>query len=420
MKFYKIIKVLLPTITDLASHLTYSPNQRESQYQNITKFFALAFGIACAKNTLRAIMLFLAQERMKIYFSEGKIPKSQNTLAAFTTTLDPMEIRQFAYRHFKVLWRKKRFTPFALQNGQYVISLDGVETHHSKEKSCDNCLIRTHKKGTPEEWIEYYHREVVLTIVGPSGSFFIDAETISPKYSETGKDSETTAAKRLLARLHENKILKYFSILVVDALYAKATFIQLVESYNLIPVIRIKQENYNIIKDVNVLKENVKFSKKYVDNQKDLEYQYREFNNLTSWASYPGTLRIVEIKGKYFKKKKNKNYHAYWVMPMERSLSLSMELIRIIGHLRWKEELNTFRSLKQNFEIQHTTHHHPVSISIVFLLKCLFHAILSLYLIRKLNPFSNKRYLLKDLLDFIKTNVLIAKRSLIKGILDTI
>ncbi len=343
-------------------------------------------------------------------------PNSQNTIADLTEKLNPAEIQVFIYEDFKRAWHGKRFTPFALKSGIYAAAVDGVETHHSRENNCKDCLSRVHKRGTEKQWIEYYHREVVFSLVGKCGAFFIASEPVSPRYNDSGKDSEVAAAKRLLSRLAKAKILKYFTIVVLDALYAKAPFIELIEFYRLIPVIRIKQENYNIIKDIKGLDKEIPFSEARLDKERLLKYQIREFTDLTSWDSYPGKLRIVEIKGEYIKKKINNNYHAHWVLPQNISVPISMELIRITGHWRWKEELNIFRSLKQNFKVQHVTHHHHISIQVVFLLKCFIHSLLNLYLIRKLNPFTKQQYFLRDLIEIIKTNIFLVEYSYVKKI----
>jgi hypothetical protein len=416
----KVIKSLLPVLLELESQLTYPENKRKPHISSKTKFLAIAFSILWGYSTFRSIMLNLVVKETKKYFPGETIPRSQSTLADFSENLNSMEIRRFINISFKQSWRKKRFLHFALSGNKYVIAIDGVETQHSKKTCCGDCLKRVHKKGAPEEWVEYYHREVVAVMVGRPGAYFIDSEPISAKYNETGKDDETGAARRLLTRLKENKTLKYFDIVVVDALYAKAPFILLTESYGLIPVIRIKQENYRIIQDIKGLAGLIPFSKIKVDIDRNLEYQIREFNNLTSWESYPKELRIVEIKGKHLKKdKKNEKYHAYWVLPQKTPSFLSMDLIRVIGHWRWKEELNEFRSLKQNYKIQHIMHHHPVSIQVIFLLKSFLHSISNLHLIRKVNPFTKQHYFLKDLLNLLKTHILMVKASFIKEIYNS-
>lgn len=406
----------------LASHITYPPHKREPQIEDKVKMLLIAFIIACGGSSFRQIIrliVLIVEAKLKQCFRGKKTPKAQNTLASFTEGINIKEIRQFLYSYFAKRWRNKCFTPFALFNGKYVISIDGVETHHSRVKHCEDCLKRVHKKGTADEYVEYYHQEVVLCLVGAHGAFYIDSEPVSPEYNENGKDGEVSAAKRLLVRLAENKMLRFFSILVIDALYAKAPFIQLVENCGLIPVVRIKQENYCIMQDIKGLDGLVPFSNKYLDADRYLEYQIREFNHLTSWESYPGELRIVEIKGKHIKKTKNNDYHAYWVIPQKFSSYLSMELIRIVGHWRWKEELNIFRSLKQNIKIQHLAHHHPTSIQLIFLLKCFLYSVWNLYIIRKLNPFTKLCYFLKDLIDFIKINILSINSSFIRELLDT-
>jgi len=116
--------------------------------------------------------------------------------------------------------------------------------------------------------------------------------------SEDGHDkgSEKKAATRLLKRMAESHLLDLIDVVVCDALYADAEFIRTATSYDLIPIIRIKQENYNIMKEVRELGEHLSFSKSDDDDERKRHYQYRVFEHLTSWQAYPEELCIVELQ----------------------------------------------------------------------------------------------------------------------------
>jgi hypothetical protein len=119
-----------------------------------------------------------------------------------------------------------------------------------------------------------------------------------PVVNEEGHDkgSEKKAATRLLKRMAESYLLDLIDVVVCDALYADAEFIRTATSYDIMPIIRIKQENYNIMKEVTELGEHLSFSKSAYDDERKRRYQYRVFEHLTSWQAYPGELCIVEIQ----------------------------------------------------------------------------------------------------------------------------
>jgi hypothetical protein len=68
-------------------------------------------------------------------------------------------------------------------------------------------------------------------------------------------------------------------VLVCDALYADADFMAVVQSYGIMPVIRIKQEHYNIMKEVNELSQHISFSRVDEDYERHMIYRYRIFEH---------------------------------------------------------------------------------------------------------------------------------------------
>ncbi|NJO34358.1 MAG: multidrug effflux MFS transporter, partial [Rhodospirillales bacterium] len=123
--------------------------------------------------------------------------------------------------------------------------------------------------------------QVIFSLVGPAGSVFWDQEPMYPSEDGHDKGSEKKAATRLLQRMAESHLLDLIDVVVCDALYADAEFIRTATSYNIMPIIRIKQENYNIMKEVTDLGEHLSFSKSDYDDERKRHYQYRVFEHLT-------------------------------------------------------------------------------------------------------------------------------------------
>jgi len=122
--------------------------------------------------------------------------------------------------------------------------------------------------------------------VGRPGSIFCAQEPLQCREDGAEKGSEKKAAKRLLQRAHEHHLLDVIDVLVCDALSADADFIATVQSYGIMPVIRIKQEHFNIMKEVDALSQHISFSRVDEDYERKIVYHYRIFEHLLSWKMY--------------------------------------------------------------------------------------------------------------------------------------
>ena len=200
--------------------------------------------------------------------------------------------------------------------------------------------------------------------------------------SEDGHDkgSEKKAATRLLKRMSDTHLLDMIDVVVCDALYADADFIRTATSYDIMPIIRIKQENYNIMKEVTDLGEYLSFSKSDDDYERKRRYQYRVFEHLTSWQAYPDELCIVEIQEQL---PDGTTQKSRWVFPQIHASALLPPIVREIGHLRWQEEINEFKLANEHFDIKHILHHEQNSIQIFLFLKLFVSAFISLFLSQK-------------------------------------
>ena len=107
--------------------------------------------------------------------------------------------------------------------------IDGHESHASYRRCCGGCLERRIQRSDGEQ-LQYYHRQVTLQLLSdaPAASPFniqgeplpllLDAEPQLP-----GED-ELAAAKRLLERVLA-AYPRAFDVVLADALYAAATFV---------------------------------------------------------------------------------------------------------------------------------------------------------------------------------------------------
>jgi hypothetical protein len=90
--------------------------------------------------------------------------------------------------------------------------------------------------------VTYEHKVVTCQMAGGKPPLILGLEPIGPG------EGETTAAKRLIDWLYQQ--YKHFAdVVVVDAGYAGAPFINHVRNKNIHVVVRLKDDRMNIIKD---------------------------------------------------------------------------------------------------------------------------------------------------------------------------
>jgi len=390
-----------PYFVDMISHIN-DPREQDNynlQYSLSSYLSVIILGLCQGATSMRQIVLLgkdeAFRERVAFLCAGGKIAQAQNAYTNLIEQLDPQEFHQQYITILHALSRENLLTPFAVQ-GLRVAALDGIELHHhlSAEhhygKTCTSCLARVHKKGTPQEYTEYFHRTAVLTLVGRPGSIFCAQEPLQCREDGADKGSEKKAAKRLLACAHADHLLDLIDVLVCDALYADADFLATVRSYGIMPVIRIKQEHYNIMKEVDTLSQHLSFSRIDEDYERKMLCQYRIFEHLTSWKMYKGALCIVEIHEQL---SNGTTQQARWVFPQEYAEQLLPALVREIGHLRWQEEINEFKLANQHLHIKHMLHHEPNSIQIFLFLKLFVLTFFSLFVAQR-EPQLQKKYCL--------------------------
>jgi hypothetical protein len=390
-----------PYFLDLIAHIS-DPREQDNynlRYSLSSYLSVIVLGLCQGATSMRQIVLLSKdeafQERADFLFAGGKVAQSQNAFTNLVEQLDPQEFQQRYNTMLHALSHAGALQSFAVQ-GLRIAALDGIELHNhlyaerQHGTSCPYCLTRTHKKGTPQEYVEWFHRTVVLTLVGQPGSIFCAQEPQQCRQDGADKGSEKKAAKRLLQRAAEQHLLDLIDVLVCDALYADADFIATVQSYDIIPVIRIKQEHYNIMKEVDDFGQYISFSQAEEDDERKMSYRYRVFEHLYSWKMYKGALCIVEIHEQL---SDGKMQQARWVFPQEYAEHLVSAVVREIGHLRWQEEINEFKLANQHLNIKHMLHHEPHAIQIFLFLKLFVLTFFSLFVAQSEPRLQKKRFL---------------------------
>jgi hypothetical protein len=128
--------------------------------------------------------------------------------------------------------------------GLVVAAVDGIEICSSFVRSCEHCLERNIKHlvdGELREDVQYYHRICVVTIV--SSAFPIP---LGIRFQKSG-EGEVACSLALIKDLIEQLGSRFMDLLVADALYLQAPFIDAVEALGLQWVINLKENQPELL-----------------------------------------------------------------------------------------------------------------------------------------------------------------------------
>lgn len=172
----------------------------------------------------------------------GKIPKV-DAVRDLLSRIDPKEIEEIHAQTIDVLKRNRVFREGTI--GRYVAAgIDGMELFSSTKKSCPDCLSRKNVTGKTE----YFHRSVVCMTVGKSPHVIFGQEMLKPRDGSEKDEGGLTGAKRLIRRL-KKRHGHFADVIVADALYLNAPFINTLKECGLETVIRLKDERRLLFQD---------------------------------------------------------------------------------------------------------------------------------------------------------------------------
>lgn len=313
----------------------------------------------------------------------GPVKPSADTVAYALERCDPEPLRVMLAHAARLAKRKKAFRRL-YPDAYWVGALDGIETYKSKKGCCPNCCQRN--VGTEQEpIIEYYHREVVLQVVGVTPACLLDEEPVLPG------ESETTAALRLLERFHA-RMPRFLDVLTMDAFYLQAPFAKraLDLGYGLVTI--LKQENRDLYQDAEGLFQIMK-SETVVLGVNGTAAVW-DVKGLTSWSQLGRPVRVVRELKKYLKRERVAKKWVEreviedwrWAVVFPDAQQPPADLIRRWGHARWDEETRGFGELTQHWHLDHCYHHHPKAMMAIRLILYLALFLTALFFQRNLKP----------------------------------
>lgn len=330
------------------------------------------------------------EKRLK-HIIKGRIPKV-DAVRAVLTGIDVDEVRLIHEQAIEKIKRNGVFSTVRI-GGYRTAAIDGVELFSSTKKSCPDCLTRTRNEG---KTTEYFHRSVVCASVGGSPHTIIGQEMLKPRDGGKKDEGELTGGKRLIQRLHKTHG-HFADVIVADALYLNAPFINTVLDCGMDVVIRLKDEKRLIFQDAEGLfKQNI--GKKAGFQTKNMFVEVWDLSNFQI-EGCPANLRVLKFRETY----KNGTSREMWLVTT--LLMASPQTLWTMMHKRWDIEENAFHQLKTYFHAKHCYCHSAMEV--IFLLMILAFNMRELYLYCRLKDFRSRKITLKSVTRLFRDQLLL-------------
>ena len=316
--------------------------------------------------------VFSAPESMKKRLKNcisGRIPKV-DAVRDLLSRINPDEIREIHEETIEIIKRNRVFREGTI-GGYVVAGLDGVELFSSTRKCCPDCLSRKSRTGETE----YFHRSVVCMTVGKSPHVILGQEMLKPRDGAEKDEGELTGGKRLIERLKECHG-HFADVIVADALYLNAPFINTLKANGLEAVIRLKDERRLLFKDAESLF-NRGDGKKEAFQKGKKRIEVWDLKNF-EMENTPYKFRVVRYEEHWEEKGKEEIRRMWLVTTLEQA---DYRVLWEIMNRRWDIEENGFHQLKTYYHAKHCYCHEAVEV--IFNLMIIGFNMRELYLYRR-------------------------------------
>jgi hypothetical protein len=240
-------------------------------------------------------------------------------------------------------------------------------------------------------------------------------------------EGEITASLRLIEWLWE-KFKHFADVVVADAGFAKAPFINFLLAKGVHVVIRVKDERMHIIQDARGLYREERPSAQWTETGHNCETKVVVWDaeGFESWAGVEEPLRVVKIieEKKYCRicggrRREERQQREIIVVTSLPKQQASAQVIREIIHRRWDIENAGFHELKGNWHLDHCYVHQEVAIQAILWLMLLAVNLFWLFLYRNRRSFAQSGYSQREVAEWLRSELLFSKSSLWRYLWNT-
>ncbi len=253
-----------------------------------------------------------------------------------------------------------------------------MRPHCSYRRHCLGCLKRTIGAGEGER-IQYYHRHVTLLLLTDKLQLLLDMEPQRPA------EDEVSAALRLMERVIRT-YPRAFKVVLADALYAEAPFVNFLFSQRKHILIVLKDERRDLYQDSLAL---FGLEQPQAGQYRNRACLWWDVQDLNTWPQVVAPLRVVRSQETFFVRRQltgdREQCHTEWMWVTTLAQSqASTECVVRLGHARWDIENYGFNELVNDWHADHVYKHDSRAMEafclVAFLAYNLFHAFLALNL----------------------------------------
>jgi hypothetical protein len=230
---------------------------------------------------------------------------------------------------------------------------------------------------------QYYHRNVSAQLIFENISLLIDAEEQRPGEGELG------AAARLLERVVKN-FPRAFDVVVADALYCNAPFLNKVLRAGKDAVVVLKDDRRNVYKDAQFYLDQAG-DERVFENGK-VQKRCKEIKSLRM----DGVIQPIRVVQSVETNQKGKGSTWLWVATLA-SCGANLETIVDLGHSRWDIENLAFNELSTRWKSDHVYKHDPVAILNFWLICMIAQMVFLTFYTRNLAGELQKRFSMKHI-----------------------
>jgi hypothetical protein len=307
----------------------------------------------------------------------GQTLASADTVGRVHALLENQGLRRGLQHVYRRLKRNK-----ALRGvGEWDMAvLDGHESHASYRQHCSGCLQRTVHSEQGEK-TQFYHRQVTLLLCCEKMRLLLDVEAQLPG------ENEVATALRLLQRVLP-AYPRAFQLLLADAFYAQAPFLNFLISHGKQALLVLKEERRDLYQDVMGVLPLVAPQK---GQYRSRDCLWWDVSDLTSWGKVSVPLRVVrsvetyQVRRQASKELSQEKSEWMWVTTLP-AAGASTALVVHLGHARWDIENYGFNELVNGWHADHIYKHDPRAIEAFTLLAFLAYNLFHAFLARNIKP----------------------------------
>lgn len=308
---------------------------------------------------------------------------SADTIGRVCGLVDAEGLRAVLHQAYTRLKRNKALEPPG--HGLMMAVVDGHESTASYRRCCSGCLQRTVGADHAPR-LQYYHRHVVLRLVGRDVSILLDVEPMRP-----GED-ELAAARRLMERVLE-RYPRAFDVVAGDGLYANTEWFQFLRSRGKHALAVLKENRPNLLDDART---QFGFLPGTNGAERGLQRQTWDSDGFTTWPQMAERVRVVRSRETRMVRRQRDGQMEmqtadwYWVTTLPTLYVPTAAVVRM-GHDRWSIENQGFNELVNRWHADHVYRHQPTAMLVFTLLAMLCLNVFVAFYYRDLKPAARQR-----------------------------